>query len=725
MGQRTLTSTARRRRAGIVLAGLVFVGACSSGSSDETGDAGGNATTSPTTTPASTAAPTTTPETTDGVETTPPATTSTNDSIVPDETGERPPTLSELEDLAFEGEIPEIDVALTEFAVVTGVEIEGALPVTVDEFVPDELTSVMMRLQVLDDQLTDRQRQQIEEYLDEIRSSALVVIDSTDAVDEPSTSDDEGTALGIDPPDDSGISAFAGRLNRPTVLTSEELMAHVHGAEEFVMRKLGGVTPRWQFVTIAPEDRVGEQLSWAGWANTREVDGGRICQVRIVDFPGRSQEELLSTIVHEYFHCWHGANFPGAIEGYWGSPRWVVEGLATWVSSEASGEGIGSSRARQFLDARVGRVYGSSYDAIGFYWQLNHLDGGPDALWGRIPNIIASGELVPSYRAATAGLSNAQLARLGSSGTRKSDWGDEWTFANPGLSGGARPVQQRSVRGVAYEFARATEQVAIEFDFTDGDERPRLIELIYEGLTVSAWHQQPDSTTTTGPVKTTWCLNPECVCEDGEPIPDAIPVPGNDARIIVALTGAEREQASIEARVASMDDACEDEVDLELTGIWIADPAALVAAYDQAYQQIGISVTGAAGELSLTLFPDGVAELRYDEMRLGLSDPFVDEVIITGKGTLGWQVLGGQLIFSEVVDFTVSVVTPAISNDPITFTAADLPFLDGPATTTMDYVREGSSLTMSNLVGSLATLRDGSPGVLVFPTSWTRAGDAP
>ena len=439
MGQRTPTSTARRRRIGVALAGLVVVTACSTASTDEPGASD----TTPPTNPPGTTAPA--PET-DTTESTAPATPTTEPSVPPDETAEPAPTLAELEAMAFDGEISEIDVALTEFSVVTGADIDGALPVTIDEFVPDELTSVVMRLQVLDDQLTDRQRQQIEEYLDEIRSSALVVIDSTDVDqrDEPPGAGDEGTALGIDPPDDSGISAFAGRLNRPTVLTSEELMAHVRGAEEFVMRKLGGVTPRWQFVTIAPEDRVGDQLSWAGWATTSEFDGGRICQVRIVDFPARSQEKILSTIVHEYFHCWHGANFPGAIEGYRGSPPWVVEGLATWVSSEASGAGTGPAWAQHFLDARIGRVYGSSYDAIGFYWQLNHLDGGADAFWGRIPNIIASGELVPSYRAATAGLSNVQLAQLGSSGTRK------WTGATSGpsttLASAAAPGRCNSAR---------------------------------------------------------------------------------------------------------------------------------------------------------------------------------------------------------------------------------------------------------------------------------------
>ena len=447
-----------------------------------------------------------------------------------------------------------------------------------------------------------------------------------------------------------------------------------------------------------------------------------------MDFPARSQEKILSTIVHEYFHCWHGANFPGAIEGYRdprvGSSRVSPRGSRRRHRARGPDPpGRSTSSTPGSAGSTAARIY-----VIGFYWQLNHLDGRRRCLLGPDSHIIASGEPVPSYRAATAG----------SLGTCSSP---SWIVRYPKISSGvtsgpsttlasaAAPGRCNSARceGLPTSSARATEQVAIEFDFTDGDERPRLIELIYEGLTVSAWHQQPDSTTTTGPVKTTWCLNPECVCEDGEPIPDAIPVPGNDARIIVALTGGGREQASIEARVASMDDACEDEVDPELTGVWIADPAALVAAYDQAYQQIGISVTGAAGELALTLFPDGRAELRYQEVRLGLSDPFVDEAIINGVGTLGWQVLDGQLIFSELSDLTVSIVTPAFSDVPITFTERRFP----TATTSAPKRRWTAARRrlIAEHVGRGRLTRDASrsdrPACSCSRLPATRAGDAP
>ena len=722
MGQRTLTSTARRRLIGLGLAGLVVVTACSSGSTDEPG---ASDTTPPTNPPATTAPG---PDTT---ESTAPATPTTEPSVAPDETAEPAPTLAELEAMAFDGEIPEIDVALTEFSVVTGVDIDGALPVTVDAFVPDELTSVVMRLQVLDDQLTDQQRRQIDDYLDEIRSSAELIVDSTTLEDPDQSADagDQGSALGIDHPADARISAFAGARNRPSRVTDSEFAQLVRNAQAYVMGQLGGNVPNQRFSWIGKFERVGRQRNWAGWASTTEdrVDGTRKCDVFIVDFPDNSDEALWTTIVHEYFHCWHGANFPGPIDDYYSAPNWVKEGLAEWVASEVSETRHAANWAQAFLDAPTGRLFGSSYAAVAFYWQLNYIDGGNEALWSRIPSIIENSGNAGSFRAATNGLDPIQIAELASTSTRKASWGDPWIFDAQRLDRGARPIQQRSVRATAYEFARPGEQVAVEFDVVVAADEPAVIELVQEGLTISAWYQQPSSTFRTNE-KTQWCLNSECVCENGEPIPDAQPIPGNDPRLVVALTGGATEQASTEVSVATLDDACEPDTgdaDPELTGIWIAKPAAVVEAYDQAFEQIGVSVTGAAGELSLTLYSDSTAELRYDEMRLGLSDPFLGEVTIHGKGTLDWGVEEGQLVFSGLANFTVSMYFPKISEDPFTISDEDLPPLGPEAWTMMEYVRTGSSLSMSNIVGSLADLPDGSTGALVFPLAWTRAGDAP
>ena len=116
MGQRTPTSTARRRRIGVALAGLVVVTACSTASTDEPGASD----TTPPTNPPGTTAPA--PET-DTTESTAPATPTTEPSVPPDETAEPAPTLAELEAMAFDGEIAGRSMSpLAEFSRVTGVE---------------------------------------------------------------------------------------------------------------------------------------------------------------------------------------------------------------------------------------------------------------------------------------------------------------------------------------------------------------------------------------------------------------------------------------------------------------------------------------------------------------------------------------------------------------------------------------------------------------------------
>ncbi len=699
-----------RRRVRLLLASLILIAACA-GSSDEsvTDDRTAATTTS------TVAAPTTTQaEPAASTVPTAPTTTAIGDPL---------PSLAELEQLVFDGEISELDVALTAFSAVTGVELDGALAVARDDSIPDELTSVVSRLRLLDDQLTDGQRQQVADYLEGVRSSARLISDetfeATGSVDESAGGRESGEA---DATADARISALVAPRPRLSTLTDAQFNALVVKARRYVMEHVGGEMPRYDFYVVDEDDRTTEQSTWAGWASTNEnPDGSRVCSLYVVDFPGTSIARFEAVLTHEFFHCWHGANFPGAVDGYWDTPAWIVEGLAEWVESEASDGANGTGWANTFLNAPTGRLYVSSYHAVAFYWQLNYLDGGPDGLWRRIPSIIQNGRSPGAFRAATAGLEPRQIAQLASMSTQFSQRGFPWTFTAPRLGSGARTITPRPVRGTAYEFVKPGQQAAFAFDFAPGGDEPMLIEIVHQGLTISAWADDPNSVFTPSS-KTTWCLNPECVCEDGR-IPDstARPIPGNAGQMMIALTGGAEEEASVEATVRTLEDACTEETDPELTGVWIAEASAMVEAYDLAYEQIGISVTGASGELALSLLDDGTAELRYQEVRLALSDPFVDKVIVNGAGKLDWFVEDGQLVFSGLADLTISILTPSISNDPITFTGADLPSIEGQ--TTMDYVRTGASLAMSNIVGSLATLDDGSPGVLVFPTRWVRGGD--
>jgi hypothetical protein len=648
--------------------------------------------------------------------------------------GESPPTFSELEDLAFEGEVAAIDVALTGFSLIFGQDIDGALPVTVDDSIPDELTPVIDDLRALDDQLTDAQRAQIEAVLDEIEASARLMYDSETAGPD-ANSGSPGDALGAE----VGISR-SGLVNARLAglsLTDERLNELRAAAERYVMSKLGGERPSYRMSTIEVADLVGEETRWNGWATTTVNDiGKRVCDVFIVNRPGRDETFFKAVIVHEFFHCWHGKQFPLPVTEYWDVPKWIKEGLAEWVESEYTLGGSNSDAfAHQFISNHIGKLYSSSYAAVAFWWQINDLDGGPAGLWSRIPDIANQSNSPEAFRAATSGLRADQVAQLASSSAQfDATWGPAWRFVGRDLrSGDFRPVQSQLVAAAAYRFVNPGQQQVVAYEFTLDESEPWIIEITQTGLTVGAWTESLDTGDiySSDSVTTTWCLSPECECWDGRNLfPSAVPVPYNEPIFYAGLTGGATEQATISARAINVNEACDDlEPSSELAGVWVADPAAIVAAYAEAYAEIGVTVTGASGELSMTLWEDNTATVTYDKVRLGLDDPsggepvIIDEITINGGGILNWETSDGRLVFSGLSNFNLSILTPAISSEPLVISSEDIGSPEG--TTTSDYVREGSLLTLSNTVGSLAGLADGSAGVLVLPKVWIRVGDTP
>lgn len=320
------------------------------------------------------------------------------------------------------------------------------------------------------------------------------------------------------------------------------------------------------------------------------------------------------------------------------------------------------------------------------------------------------------------------MAQLASSGAQISPWGPEWNFAWRDLDFGGsdkREKQSHDVTAASYHFVNAGQQQVVELKFPLEPGEPWIIELEQTGLTVATWKHSASSVVTSEPSQSKWCLNPPCTCLDGRNLfPDARSIPENDPTFTAGLTGSATGQATISARVLNVDEACNDlEPTFDLAGVWVAEPSAVVDAYTEAYAEIGIAVTGASGELSMTLFEDYTAHIFYDEVRLGLDSSLVKEVIISGSGVLNWQTVEGSLVFSGLSQLQLGVLTPSISSEPLVITEADLGVLNG--TTTATYVREGSILTLSNIAGSLTELEDGSTGVLVFPAAWIRAGDAP
>ena len=605
---------------------------------------------------------------------------------------ESAPTFAELREQAFEGDISELTLALTELAYLFDIQLEGAVPVTVDESAPDEPTMAFLRLERDETELSASQREAIDAAVQEIEDASRLVY--SDA--EPAAKRDE--------------------------LTDAEVLDMLDRAIDFVMGKLGRARPVLVLGVVDPADRTTEQENegWLGWARPVTVGGQEQCHVFLVDLPDRSLEMLAATMVHEFFHCWQ---FRNGVKRSGGSPGWVLEGLATWVAGEAPGVDPSNSydhAARFFSNAR-GKLYPVEYKAVGFFWQLNGLDGGPDELWNRIPNIVNATSSPNAFLASTAGIPAQTLATLASRSFNAPVYGEVWALTDPRLDESvSRPPLERTVRSREFQLERAGAQRVVELRVAEeliGEQL--VIQLVYEGLTAAIWTAATETEIRTSADVQDYCLNPPCVCDDGtEPVPGAQPIPGDVPELLVGLTGGASENASVEMIVTPLDALCGDPLDDDLPGVWVAESSAVQAAFQQAYQQIGIDVLGVSGELVLTLRSDRTLRIEYDEVTLLLSDPVIPEVVLDGYGEMKWETVDGKLIAYELLDLDLSQTISGLG-DPIRFTEGDVP-RDGE--TRADYTVDGRSLALENLMGSLT---EGITGGLVFPTRWTRVGDAP
>jgi hypothetical protein len=602
------------------------------------------------------------------------------------------PTFAELREQAFEGEISELTLALTELAYLFDIQLEGAVPVTVDESAPDEPTMAYLRLERDQTELSTSQREAIDAAVREIEdASRLVYSDAEPAVKRGALADSETAGL-------------------------------VNFAIDFVMGKLGANQPTLDLSVIEPDEIAarGGEASWLAWAWPVSVGGEEQCKVILVDFPNQSLDELRATMVHEYFHCWHFRN-----GRYDVSPWWVVEGLASWVGGEAPGVDASNSYswARRFFSAERAKVYAVEYKAAAFFWQLNELDGGPDRLWDRIPFIVNAGSNETAFAASTTGLPAQALATLASRSLNDPDFGEEWVLTKREFRMVGRPAIRRgSVRSREFQsVARSGQRVVALSVGPQLMEEELVIRLVYEGFTASVWFARTEPTQIRiSRDAQNYCLNPPCVCDDGtEPVPGAQPIPGNDARLLVGLTGSGSQPASVEMVVTSLAELCGDEpLEEGLIGVWVAESRAVQAAFQQVYQPMGIDVEGVGGELVLTLRSDRTLRIEYDAVSLILSNPVIPEVVFNGYGEMKWKNEDGKLIAYELLDLDLRQSIPGLG-EVFRFTEADLP-RDGE--TRADYAVDGRSLTLDNLTGSLT---EGIEGGLVFPARWTRVGDAP
>lgn len=655
------------------------------------------------------------PSSVDTTTTTDASTTTTTTTVPADPEPDDRPTFAELEELVADGELDPLALAMTGLAVLLDTELDGAVPVARDDSIPDELTPLLDDIAALDDQLSDAQRAQIDAVIAEIEADSTLVWSS-----------DGGVVVDGDGDD---VQGFASMAARPGRISRDEMATMTLRALDAVMAELGGDRPRLEAYLVSPESREGDERDWAGWASTTGDGASRSCDMRVVNFDDVSDDGIYETVVHEVFHCWHGHNFDGPVTAYWRSPKWIKEGLATWVAAEVlGGSSRAQSRGHRFLLSERARLFSSSYPAVAFYWQIAALGGGVDHVWGIIPDLADQANSTGGFEAATAGLPPDALSRLASMTLRFEFWSDAWNFDSRDLGDVGRPAIERALVGPLFELAQPGEQAIVRVDVELDTSRSWVLQLDRNGFTTTRWIAADDSTFLSGASTTLWCISGECRCPDGrEPFPGFEPVPGGDPRFIIGLSGT-TEPASLKATPLDVDEACEEEPDVgpELVGVWLADPESTAEAFGEVYDDLGIGVVGASGDLSMSLYSDGRVVLAYEEVRLALDDPTVDTIILNGKGDLTWAIEDGRLVMRGPSDFAISLTTPAFGPDPLTVTDEDIALeVDlANARSVFDFERTGSSLTIASAAGFTSDRPDvGVP--IVFPGSWVRIGDTP
>lgn len=291
----------------------------------------------------------------------------------------------------------------------------------------------------------------------------------------------------------------------------------------------------------------------------------RVCHVRV---GLRALRDLVArnpggkaVLFHEIFHCYQYAHFPGTYAAWADAAStnpWWIEGAASWAG-EAAVHGSNSPYARDwwsyYLSRQPWSLFGSQYDAIGFYETLARQ--GVDVWSKLLPLLNRQSNFARLEFMVDSGTS--RLDAVTSAAHRNAALGAPWTLNSPlippDLRTGRAP-QDRGIlpRGNAMSVvAFPGQQQLNRWDFGDG------VAFVYlTGGGIGRASFGPNREQTFGPgVLQMWCREPPCTCPDGSNprgVP-AVEVP-RDAALVLAHTGNFRSDGEVMVRAMTREEAC-------------------------------------------------------------------------------------------------------------------------------------------------------------------------
>jgi hypothetical protein len=170
--------------------------------------------------------------------------------------------------------------------------------------------------------------------------------------------------------------------------------------------------------------------------------GKQTCHARFfTPYTAASHDEQDEVLAHEAFHCLQGA-IVGDDARNAAVPPWVAEGLADWAAGAITGHFTATRWWNEYLGSSERSLLKRTYDALGFWWELDYL--GVD-VWARVVPVLRAaadtrGTAADRTRAAFAvvnvpGLLDAWPASFLRDGSRDRVW-DTAGAGLPPVSGG-------------------------------------------------------------------------------------------------------------------------------------------------------------------------------------------------------------------------------------------------------------------------------------------------
>jgi hypothetical protein len=219
--------------------------------------------------------------------------------------------------------------------------------------------------------------------------------------------------------------------------------------------------------------RVGVQQSPTSSMETGVYDGsGSIfgapakCVITVSPWADKtlSGNDLRVDLGHEVWHCFEGAI--GGLPWYWFSPSWIAEGEAMWVGNSLHPDSPRSAMAwPDYLVSPEVPLFKRSYDAVGFYAQLN--SSGTD-VWKTLPKSL--GKASPAAYVELGANSDAFLDVWASGYLRDPSRGAPLQITGPGAtSDRAQPkgIQLPNGASVTEAVAPYTDEIAVFADSPD------------------------------------------------------------------------------------------------------------------------------------------------------------------------------------------------------------------------------------------------------------------